>query len=95
MVYSFGGHPVKIEGEGDSAILYCKGINGRLSEIEDYLNQTRYPSNHYPFGEKCLIEQEGEMIRIACLKDTRNKVAAMIADYRKSTEVDNLLDQLF
>jgi hypothetical protein len=89
MMYSFGGHPVEIEGLGDTAMLHCKGVSGKLSEIEEYLEQTKYPSNIYPFGDKCRIETEGDMVRIACLRETRNKLAAMVADYRQSTDVDN------
>ena len=81
--YTFGGYPIEVEVIGDDAILTCKGVIGKLSEIEAFLKKSNYPSNIYPFGDKCLIEAEdNDYVRIACLRESRAATKKMVEDCR-------------
>jgi hypothetical protein len=78
----FGGYPVDIEVRGDDAILTCKGVTGKLSQLEAYMQKKNYPSNYYPFGDNCHIEEEGKFIRIACLKESRSMINRLVSQLR-------------
>ena len=68
--YTFNGYPLTITIVDDDAIITCKGVTGKYSEIEKYLRhkRTRQVTDCY-FG-KSLIVTNGRKVTIDCLEDT-------------------------
>jgi len=75
---TFGKHPVEIEVIDSDIHIKCKGVEGKFSQVEKYLLQTKGHSINYKFSDSNIIQTE-EGYKIACLRGTYEEAEKIIS----------------
>jgi hypothetical protein len=65
---TFGGYPIEYKFIDDEIYIVCKGVEGKLSDIEKYLKDKSH-IRHY-FGKSKIRSWNRGMIKIDCLEET-------------------------